>query len=87
MFINMNPTNPPPIGINSTQEAGQSLLDSRQVGERLHLTARQVTILAARGDIRAIKIGRQWLVSEDDLQDYLDEKANRPRRKRRSRAA
>lgn len=64
-----------------------ALLTTAEVGERLRMSPRQVTILCHRGDLRGSKPGRAWLVSEDDLQDYLDEKANRPRRKRRSRAA
>lgn len=64
-----------------------SLLTTGEVAERLRTTPRQVTILCHRGDLRGSKPGRAWLVSEGDLQDYLDEKANRPRRKRRSRAA
>jgi excisionase family DNA binding protein len=63
------------------------MLTTAEVAERLRTTARQVTIRCAKGEIRAIKEGRQWLVSEDDLADYLDEKANRPRRRRRNRAA
>jgi len=64
-----------------------TLLTTTDVATRLHTTPRQVTILCARGDLRGSKPGRQWLVSEDDLQDFIDEKANRPRRKRRQRAA
>lgn len=63
------------------------LLDTAAVAKRFHTSRRQVTILAAKGRLRGIKLGRQWLFAEDDLQDYLDEKANRPRRKRRQRAA
>jgi len=64
-----------------------ALMTTAEVAERLRTTSRQVTIRCAKGEIRASKEGRQWLISEDDLQDYLDEKANRPRRKRRQRAA
>lgn len=64
-----------------------TLLTTTDVALRLHTTKRQVTILCARGELRGSKTGRQWLISEDDLQTFLDEKANRPRRKRRARAA
>lgn len=64
-----------------------TLLTSAETAERLRTTARQVTILCARGDLRATKSGRQWLVAEDDITAYLTERANRTRRPRRRRAA
>ena len=64
------------------------LLTTAEAAERLRTTARQVTILANKPDgIRASKVGRQWLISEEDLEDFIAAKANRPRRKRRQRAA
>lgn len=52
--------------------------------KRSPLTVRR---LCHSGALRATKDGRQWLIHPDDIEDYLDSKANRPRRKRRSRAA
>ncbi|GAB3048713.1 hypothetical protein GCM10027053_03830 [Intrasporangium mesophilum] len=62
------------------------MLTSSEVADDLRTSARQVTILCARGDLRATKSGRQWLVDEADLQAYKDERANRSRRPRRRRA-
>lgn len=66
----------------ATQEA---CLTTDEVATRLRTSRRQVTILCAEGKLRASKSGRQWLIAEADLQDYLDATANR-RRRRRARA-
>ena len=64
----------------------RTLLTTHDVAAMLHTTRRQVTILCAGGDLRAIKSGRQWLIEPQDVTEYLERKANRPRR-RRNRAA
>lgn len=64
-----------------------ALLTTAEAAERLRTSRRQVTIWCASGALRASKPGRDWLIDEDDITDYLDAKANRPRRKRRQRAA
>lgn len=58
-----------------------------EAAEKLRMSRRQVTVLCAKGELRASKPAHQWLIDPADLQDFMDEKANRPRRKRRSRAA
>lgn len=64
-----------------------ALLTTADVAPRLHTSRRQVTILCARGDLRGIKSGRQWLIDPEDLEDYLEQKQNRPRRRRKRAAA
>lgn len=44
-------------------------------------------LINAPGGIRASKVAGRWLVAEDDIEDYLDQRANRPARKRRKRAS
>ena len=61
-------------------------LTTEQVAARLNRTALSVRRLCHGGTLRATKDGRQWLVAEDDLEDYLNAKSNRPR-KRRNRSA
>lgn len=63
-----------------------SLLTTTDVAAHLHTSRKQVTILCAKGDLRASKSGRQWLIDPEDVEDYLERKQNRPRR-RRKRAA
>ena len=63
-----------------------SLYTTEQVAERLHRSEPSVRRLCHSGELRATKDGRQWLIHEDDLAEYLNAKSNRPRR-RRNRAA
>lgn len=63
------------------------LLTSAEAGEILRATPRQVTILCARGDLRATKLGGEWRIAEEDVRDFVDTLANRTRRQRRRRAA
>lgn len=58
-----------------------------EAAERLRTSTRQVTIWCASGALRASKPGKSWLISDEDIEDFISEKANRPRRKRRQRAA
>lgn len=62
-------------------------LTAEQAAPILKRSALTVRRLCHSGALRATKDGRQWLIRPDDIEEYLDSKANRPRRKRRSRAA
>jgi len=64
-----------------------ALLTTAEAAERLRTSQRQVTIWCFGGELRASKPGRGWLIAEEDLEEFLTAKANRPRRKRRQRAA
>ena len=64
-----------------------ALLTSAEAGVKLRCTARQVTILCATGALRGVKHGRQWLIDPEDIDIYLEERANRPRRRQRRRRA
>jgi excisionase family DNA binding protein len=61
-------------------------LTTAEVAERLKRKENSVRLLCNAGTLRATKDGRQWLVAEEDLDEYLNAKSNRPR-KRRQRAA
>lgn len=63
-----------------------NLYTTAQVAEKLHRNEGSVRKLCNDGTLRATKDGRQWLVSDEDLAEYLNTKSNRPR-KRRNRAA
>jgi excisionase family DNA binding protein len=62
------------------------LLTTEEVAARLHRSEPSVRRLCFDGKLRATKDGRQWLVLEEDLDEYVNSKSNRPRR-RRNRAA
>lgn len=65
-----------------------TLLTSREVADRLREHPRTVLRRLRSSELRGHKIGRQWLISEDDLQRFLDEHTNYrpvdPRRRRRA---
>jgi excisionase family DNA binding protein len=51
-----------------------------QAAERLHCSVRTVRRRINAGELRASHIGRgKWLIREEDLDDYLDATATRPR--------
>lgn len=63
-------------------------LTVEQVAQRLHCSAYTVRKHISEGNLRASKVAKRWLVSEDDLALWLEENANRaPHRRRRRRAA
>lgn len=64
-----------------------SLLTSSEAAQALRTSPRQITILCAKGLLRASKPGRQWLISEADLDAYVSDHENRKPRKRRKRNA
>lgn len=41
-------------------------------------------LIDAPGGVRGAKVGRRWLVRAEDIEAYLDKKANRRRRRRRA---
>lgn len=67
--------------------ATATLHTTSEVAELLRTSQRQVTIWCANGSLRASKMGRQWLISPDDLAEFIDGNANRTRRTRRRRVA
>ena len=51
----------------------QELLTAAQVGEELHMRSNSVVSKIKRGEIPAVKVGRQWLIRKDTLDAMLDE--------------
>lgn len=62
-------------------------LTSAEVAPLLKTSPRQVTILCAKGELRGSKVGRQWLIDPADVDAFLEERANRARRRPRRRRA
>ena len=56
-----------------------------EVALRLHCTTRTVyKLIHAANGLRARKVASQWLISEQDLSDYVEAQQNRRRRARRA---
>jgi len=54
------------------------LLTLHEVSALLKMKESTVRAWIRDGDLRAIKMGRDWRVSEDDLEAFLHSHANRP---------
>ncbi len=48
-----------------------SVLTPRQVAERLVVHERTVIRLIERGELRALKVGRQWRIPKEAFEAYL----------------
>lgn len=73
-----------------TAAAMQTLHTTAEVAATLHLSQRILCEKAGRGEIRAAKVGRQWLFEPEAVADYLASRANvppTPARRRRRRAS
>ena len=62
----------------------KKLLTPTDVANRLQVTERTVTQWLRRGHLRGFKIGKEWRISPDDLQAFLEASANMPPDKPRS---
>ncbi len=56
----------------------QILLTPSDVAKRLQMNERTVTIWLRKGRLRGFKIGKEWRVSEIDLEAFIEASANRP---------
>ncbi len=54
------------------------LLTPPQVARQLQVNERTVTQWLRRGHLRGFKIGKEWRVSERDLENFLEQSANVP---------
>ncbi len=62
----------------------KKLLTPTDVAKRLQVTERTVTMWLRKGHLRGFKIGKEWRISSDDLQAFLEASANMPLDKPRS---
>ena len=60
----------------------ESMLTIREVAEYLHVVKITVYRMIDRGDLPAVKVGRVWRISQQDLQAYLNRSASRPKGER-----
>jgi excisionase family DNA binding protein len=54
------------------------LLTPTDVANRLQVNERTVTQWLRKGHLRGFKIGKEWRISPDDLQAFLEASANKP---------
>ncbi len=58
--------------------AQQILLTPSDVAKRLQMNERTVTQWLRKGHLRGFKIGKEWRVSEIDLETFIEASANKP---------
>ncbi len=56
----------------------EQLLTPHQVAERFQVNERTVTVWLREGHLRGFKVGKEWRISPDDLQAFLEATANMP---------
>ena len=56
--------------------APQTLLTPTDVAKRLQMNERTVTQWLRKGFLRGFKIGKEWRVSETDLETFVEASAN-----------
>ena len=61
----------------------ENLLTTKQAGKRLGVTPLRIFQLIKAGRLPAIKLGRDWVISKDDLAKVADRKAGRPKKNSR----
>ena len=54
------------------------LLTPSDVAKRLQMNERTVTQWLRKGHLRGFKIGKEWRVSEIDLESFIEASANKP---------
>ena len=62
----------------------EKLLTPTDVANRLQMNERTVTQWLRKGRLRGFKLGKEWRISPDDLQAFLEAGANKPPGKPRS---
>ncbi len=62
----------------------EKLLTPTDVANRLQVSERTVTQWLRKGRLRGFKLGKEWRISPDDLQAFLEASANKPIDKPRS---
>ncbi len=58
--------------------AQQILLTPTDVAKRLQMNERTVTLWLRNGYLRGFKIGKEWRVSDVDLDAFIEASANKP---------
>lgn len=59
------------------------MLTTQEAAERLGVSIRRVQALIQSGQLRAEKIGRDYIIREEDLEQVLNRKPGRPKKKQK----
>ena len=62
----------------------ETMLTPVDIANRLQVNERTVTQWLRKGDLRGFKVGKEWRVSVEDLEAFLEAGANKPSSKPRS---
>ena len=62
----------------------EKLLTPVDIANSLQVNERTVTLWLRKGNLRGFKVGKEWRISLNDLQAYLEASANKPMDKPRS---
>ena len=63
------------------------LLTTKEVAKKLNVSERRIRQFIAQGRLPAIKLGRDWIISKDDLEKVKGRKAGRPKKNSLDRVA
>ena len=59
------------------------LLTTKKAAKRLNVSERRIRQFIAQGRLPAIKFGRDWVISKDDLSKVANRKSGRPKKNSR----
>ena len=60
------------------------IIGTAEAARRLNVTQSRVRVLIDSGRLKAMKVGREWLIDPQDLDAAKDRKVGRPRKSRKS---
>ncbi len=70
------------MGDIETSVSESPLLTPAQIAQRLQLNERTITQWLRKGYLRGFKLGKEWRIYQDDLNAFLEARANIPFDKR-----
>jgi excisionase family DNA binding protein len=60
------------------------IIGTAEAARRLNVTQSRVRVLIDSGRLKAMKVGREWLIDPKDLDAVTDRKVGRPRKARKT---
>ncbi len=65
------------MAIRPMSMSGGRVMGVPEAAVRLHVSDRRVRYLLKRGQLRGIRLGRQWAIKDVDIKAYLAERSKR----------